>query len=244
MKIKKILITLIGIVSISFIFNCNAVQAALQSNGQTPATKNRDTWMTQIRAMESQGAGFGLTESIKADLTSSTGSNNIDIHMQKNTEYGAMALLSASSYGNPNKIGNGETTTGNSSGVVIPYNKEWTATQYTDYVGKTSFADRYIDYYVGSSWERKKGDGLLETQGWHSTTYVYAHGQNGGYNYCYVTPYGLVRNIGNGIFGFNNSGGWIQFNKWYWDSRFNIDSTTQISNAYTSRAVIINGEGI
>ena len=50
---------------------------------------------------------------------------NLDIHMEKNTEYGAMAILSASAYGNQNVIGDGETTTGNKSGVYMKLNKEW-----------------------------------------------------------------------------------------------------------------------
>ena len=45
--------------------------------------------------------------------------------MEKNTEYGAMAILSASSYGNQSKIESGGTTTGNKSGVYINLNKEW-----------------------------------------------------------------------------------------------------------------------
>ena len=68
--------------------------------------------------------------------------NNLDIHMQKTTEYGAMAILSVSSYGNPNKITSGETTTGNSTGVVMPLKYEWTQG------GDTTWYDsRYRNYY-------------------------------------------------------------------------------------------------
>ena len=39
--------------------------------------------------------------------------------MEKSTEFGGYALLSASQYGNPNKITDGGTTTGNVSGIVM-----------------------------------------------------------------------------------------------------------------------------
>lgn len=248
MKVKKILIVLIILIMISFTVQINIVEAALQSNGDTVAKKNRDTWMTQVRTMESLGGTLGLTETQNADLTSSSGSNSLDIHMQKNTEYGAMALLSASSYGNPNKIENGETTTGNETGVVIPYNKEWTAAQYTDLWNK-NVAERYINYYhtgygnPSKKIEERSGDAMLETQGWHGTTYFYAYLQGlGGGSYLLHAPYGLVRNIGDGIFGYNNSGGATGNLTSVHNSMG--DRTANISNSYTSRAVIINGEGI
>lgn len=250
MKVKKILVILIVLMMLSFTIKINIVQAALQSNGNAPATKNRNTWITQVRTMETLGGTLGLIETQNADLTSSSGSNSLDIHMQKNTEYGAMALLSASSYGNPSKIENAGTTTGNETGVVIPYNKEWTAAQYTDIVGKTSYAERYIDYYTG--YGIKKGDALIETQGWHATTYFHGgtdkevyvkYADRAGAN-GYYSVLGLVRNIGDGIFGYNNTGGpyvWAS-NDHKWGR--NGDHTAKIENAYTSRAVIINGEGI
>ena len=130
MKSKKIIIILMLIISFSLIFQINTVQAALQSNENAGVTKNRDTWMTEIRQMEILGGSLGLEETQNTDLTFIGESNKLDIHMQKNTEYGAMALLSASAYGKPDKIDDGDTTTGNETGVVMPYNPEWTAAQY------------------------------------------------------------------------------------------------------------------
>ena len=101
------------------------VEAALQANGGTPLTANQNDWISAVRQMQATGGTLGLTDTINTNLTSSN--KNMDIHMQKNTEYGAMAILSASAYGNPNKITDGQTTTGNASGIQIKLNEEWVA---------------------------------------------------------------------------------------------------------------------
>lgn len=249
MKAKKILIVLMIIMSFSLILQINKVQAALQANGDEPAKKARNTWMTEVRQMEALGGTLGLKETQNADLTSSSGSNNLDIHMQKNTEYGAMALLSASAYGKTTKIENGETTTGNETGVVIPYNSEWVAAQYTDYNGRTSYAERYINYYVANDNEKKRGDATLETQGWHNSKYRYVTywiQWNGNTGFIYTggrTPYGLVRNIeSGGIFGFCNRDIYGKF--WNGTVEQVAHDLGKIENTWTSRAVIVNGEGV
>ena len=73
------------------------VEAVLQSNGDTAATKTLDEWILQIRQMQASGGCLGLTDTINSTglLSNNT---NLDIHMEKNTEYGAMILLSASDY--------------------------------------------------------------------------------------------------------------------------------------------------
>ena len=101
------------------------VEAALQSNGGTPLKANLNDWIYYTRKMQEAGGTLGLTDTINEDLTSNN--KDLDIHMEKNTEYGAMVILSASSYGNPNKITDGQTTTGNASGIVMKLNKEWVA---------------------------------------------------------------------------------------------------------------------
>ena len=89
--------------------------------------------------------------------------------MEKNTEYGAMAILSASSYGNQSKIENGGTTTGNKSGVYINLNKEIVSagtiknsSLYTNANGK--YKNAYTASYVA-----KSGDAISETAGWHGS---------------------------------------------------------------------------
>ena len=58
--------------------------AVLQSNGNTPARYPLNTWPSKIREMEKLGGAMGLTETLNDNLTSTT-SNNIDVHMEKNT---------------------------------------------------------------------------------------------------------------------------------------------------------------
>ena len=252
MRLKKILITFILIMSLSFILQINNVQAALQSNTNAPVSKNRNTWMTQIRAMESLNGTLGLSEEINADLTPTNNSKNgLDIHMQKNTEYGATILLAASSYGRSNsKILSGETTTGNETGVVFPYNSEWTAAQYTVKYGNSSYDGRYINLYPSNG--QKSGDAYVETNGWHSSTSAYMgdkvwakwSGSNDPGSYIY--PGGIVRNTGTGVFSFNNCQTKhvkrYDVNKgYYWNPEKDV---ADITNTYRSRAVIVNGKDI
>ena len=100
-KTKILIVVLISIMALSILTPTS--NAALQSNGATATTQIISDWMMNVRGMESIGGALGLAETINSDLTSSSGSNNLDIHMEKNIEYGAIAILSASSYGNPNK---------------------------------------------------------------------------------------------------------------------------------------------
>lgn len=140
--------------------------------------------------------------------------NNLDIHMQKTTEYGAMAILSVSSYGNPNKITSGETTTGNSTGVVMPLKYEWTQG------GDTTWYDsRYRNYYDRNNETSRLGDALLETKGWHNSAY--------GWLNSYST---LIRGGSNGIFSYTEGN---SSDPGYWST-----------GEYPSRAVVVVGEGI
>ena len=147
----------------------NKSNAALQSNGGTPTAKNLETWLLQIRKMQELGGTLGRTDTINTeDLTSEA--TDLDIHMEKNTEYGAMAILSASAYGNPNKINDGETSTGNSTGVVIKLNMEWVAAGNISRSAQyTKASSRYKNMYT-TSYVAKNGDAISETAGWHSSS--------------------------------------------------------------------------
>ena len=147
------------------------VEAALQANGGTPLTANLNDWIKAVRQMQATGGTLGLTDTINTNLTSSN--KNMDIHMQKNTEYGAMAILSASAYGNPNKITNGQTTTGNASGIQIKLNGEWVAAgpSNTGAGNMKGAAGRYWNNYgTGNGSNSKIGDAMAETEGWHGST--------------------------------------------------------------------------
>lgn len=195
-------------------------KAVLQSNGNDGVTYNLSDWMLNVRKMEELGGAMGLSESLNDNLTTNGDSNNIDVHMQKNTEYGALAILSASSYGNPNKINSGETTTGNVTGVVMKFNAEWTAARRTDvYV---NCLNRYINTYE-RSYTAKIGDALYETYGWHNATAVW-FGDNAS---------GIVRSLNSSIFSFYAR-----------HQAYNNDYTAAVNRGYYSRAVVVQGEGI
>ena len=172
MKVKnKILTAMVFGTILSGLIIPNKANAALQSNGGTPEIKSSKDWMIQIRQMQELGGTLGRTDSI--NTTNLMGnSTDLDIHMEKNTEYGAMAILSASAYGNPNKIENGGTTTGNSTGIVINtsnYEKVSAVTNDTSFMYSRDVANRYKNEYAYMNDERKPGDATIETSAWHGT---------------------------------------------------------------------------
>ena len=165
------LILIISVFTLVLTFGTTFSKAALQANGNTPATKDLGTWMSSIRDMEATGGTLGLSETKDSTtLLPTSESNNLDVHMEKNSEYGAMAILSASSYGKQTPVANGETTTGNKSGVVINLNAEWVAAgMISGLANYNGAAPRYKDLYSASLQTKKNGDALLETSGWHSS---------------------------------------------------------------------------
>lgn len=174
MKSKKLIITLLMMTSILIVLMPNS-NAVLNSNGSTAAVGNSTNWIKWIRQLECLGGGLGLAETLNDDMTSSSGSNNIDVHLQRNTEYGAMVILAVSSYGNPNTIASGATTTGNETGIVYIGTKN-------DGEATASAADSSSNIYDGINvkyYDRYKendrtyyklGDATLETHGWQSGT--------------------------------------------------------------------------
>lgn len=175
MKAKSKIIIFIILTLVAIILVPQKTYAALQSNGQAGAAKNVDQWMLQARQMESLGGGLGLSETIdETNLTATSPSNNIDVHMQKNTEYGALVILSASSYGNPNKINSGETTTGNSTGVVMKTDSgEWVSAGAgitASTIWKNAL-ERYKNTYT-TTYEAKRGDAILNWHGSSSATWL------------------------------------------------------------------------
>ena len=180
------------------------VKAALQSNPNTQykTQYNPTTWMTQIRQIETSGNAMGLSETLNSDLTSSSESNGIDVHMMKSTEYGAIAILSASGYGNPQTLQSSsvKTTTGNKTGIYFSgSNWEWVAGGLSGSIF-SGVNSRYFDTYSGSQASARIGDALGSASttnpgcaGWHSASYS---------NWVYSSyPY-FVRGDG-GLFSFN-----------------------------------------
>lgn len=175
MKTKAKLIGCIIVLSVIMMYIPTRSKAGLQANGESVKQDSINNWLLNVRQMESSGGTLGLTDSInQTDLTSSAEtSNNLDIHMEKNTEYGAMAILSASSYGKPDKVNDGETTTGNKSGIYININKEWVAAGNPLITNYKNAKERYKNIY-SENYVEKYGDAVLN---WH-----------GAKNNCWITP--------------------------------------------------------
>lgn len=159
------------------------VNAGLQANPNTHyklISYAIDTWMLNARKMETLGEVMGLNETIDSTtLLPTSESNNIDVHMMKDTEYGAIAILSASAYGNPQTLQASatKTTTGNKTGIYYSgVNYEWLAggASNTMFTGKNT---RYYDSYTTASIaSARAGDALGNAStanpgatGWHSS---------------------------------------------------------------------------
>lgn len=114
MKNKKLILT--AIIAMAIIIFMQMPTLAYQSTSKGNSFENRVNnsssvtgWALGIRQMEASGAGLGLNETtLNTTTLVSTTSNNIDVHLQKNTEHGAMLILGASNYG---KQGDLTTTT-------------------------------------------------------------------------------------------------------------------------------------
>ena len=180
-KLKQILVTSALVLGMLTIGGTSS-KAALQANSATHATGKTATgasWIQSIREMEKSGQTMGLNETIGDNLVATSSSNNIDVHMMRTTEYGAMAILSASGFGWSGKLADApvKSTTGNVTGVYVPGNRgEWTAGVCADStVGKDA---RYYDLYTTNQTSAKVGDALgLDTyttnpgcSGWHGAS--------------------------------------------------------------------------
>ena len=230
MKVKNKILTIMVVgVALSTLIIPNKANAALQSNGGTPAKKNFRDWALQIRQMQEMGATLGRTDKIDTNTLISN-ATDLDIHLEKNIEYGAMAILSASAYGNPSKINDGETTTGNSTGIVININKErvsaWPDARISsDILG--NYNKRYYDLYEINNGmmpiSYKSGDALNETYKWHGA------GEWAGFNYQNC---GIIRAYSNSIFGFYGGDG----GEGYYNCNYTVPQA--------SRACIVVGTGL
>ena len=231
MKIKNKIITLLALIAAVLMYSSTS-NAALQANGKSTKTDTIGNWLLNVRRMEATGGTLGLTDTINTtDLTSSAStSNNLDIHMELNTEYGAMAILSASSYGNQNKINNGGTTTGNKSGVYITIenNGEWVSAGSTKSLELISTimnaSAKYKNIYKIKTYTAKSGDAIEETNGWHGSKENYWLSENYGG--------GLLRSYNGSIFSYYGN-----------DSNSYSDSANH-GNSHATRAVVVVGTGL
>lgn len=201
LKKQKALFIIVGFILITLVILQSKAYAALQSNPNTHYNesyqKGATTWMNEIRKMEEPDNAMGLKEELNADLTTKTGtnSNNIDVHMMRNTEYGAIAILAVSGYGNSATMQEStiKTTTGNVTGVYYTTtgkgdiaHAEFVAGGLSDIIfsGKNT---RYYDEYSNVSGENRIGDAMnlkwqnAEFANWATSKNLYFARNLGGY---------------------------------------------------------------
>lgn len=224
-NLRKHLLIIIAVAILILIATPLKSHAALQSNPTTHYNnsykKAPTTWMNEIRQMEAENGTMGLSEQFNSDLTTKEGtsSNNIDVHMMRSTEYGAIAILSTSGYGNPNTMQAStpeKSTTGNKTGVYYTTNnsidsnhREWVAGGLAGSIFGGANA-RYYDAYSTTNGAVKIGDAMnLRWQGAFASWVSLGH------------PY-FVRNY-YGYFGFDNN---------------------SASNTYFGRGVAVCGVGL
>lgn len=195
---KKYLMILFLTLSITLL-PMGGVKAALQANPNTHVKKTASAtnWITSIRKMEETNGTMGLSESLNLDLTSKE-SNNIDVHMMRTTEYGAIAILSTSGYGNPKTLQNSsiKTTTGNKTGVYFT-GDNWELNAGGFKSGFEGVNAKYYDTYTSSSSTVRVGD-AFECNKWHLAS------ENGWVDAVYPGYTYLSRDKG-GLFSFKGS---------------------------------------
>ncbi len=176
-KTYKQILTILLITLLLLIINSGKVNAGLQANKNTQYSKSDlpTNWIKNFREMEKTGQAMGLSEELEEDLTPKDNiSNDIDVHMIRSTEYGAIAILSASGYGNPSNDNVITSTTGNNTGVILDIN-------YFEAVGggRVNLAfqgmnTKYYDTYTSDINSARVGDAFGNNQtnnkgclGWH-----------------------------------------------------------------------------
>ena len=240
---RKIYFTLFIFFVAIIAFTINS-EAAYQSRPNFSSLVNTTTnsFFENIRKMESADGPMGLNAEFTVsdtEVKETSASNNIDVHMIKNSEWGAAVLLASSGYGAGRDDDAGTWTTGpnNYTGIYGMGNSNWEYTaSYCQKGGSTTTGStnyrsllhsyqgtKYVDQYVNKnnqatadydSFTVIKGDAIIDVMNLHS-----------GDKYL-VTSYNPVFLRGNvGVFAFYGGGG--------------------DSNGYiTSRAVAVCGAGL
>ena len=206
-NVKREVMTITLVIAGVLIIGGTSSKAALQANPTTHSagkTATGASWITSIRQMEAAGQTMGLNETLNTDLTSAE-SNNIDVHMMRTTEYGAVAILSASGFGNPKKLSEVsiKSSTGNVTGVYMGNRWEWTAGVCSASTVRKNA--RYYDLYTTSNTSAKVGD-ALGTDSTPNKGCTGWHGASGAY-WLNSAAFGFRRG-NNGVFSFDGGSNW------------------------------------
>ncbi len=218
MKIKKSAIVFtVGILT-AFMLT-GKVSATVQSRPGVTSLRNTiaNDFFVKIRQMEVEGGTLGKKAQLDSITYLDSSNNGVDVHMAKNTEWGAAAMLAASPYGSAPSGNSDASTTGNATGIyqMADGSFEYVAGIYNTtntYMSKLKNADsRYVDIYTGEV--AKRGDATLETKNWKNSS-----------NANFVTSGSPVLERGSSaLFGYDNSNG---------------------SSSSSSRAVLCVGSGL
>ena len=224
-----------------FFFIATISNAAYQSRPGFTALTNvtASDFFENIRKMETSEGPMGLNATLGEDFSDSSG-NGIDVHMIKNTEWGAVAMLASSGYGAGTDSAAGTYSTGsnNYTGVYGLGNGNW---EYTATLTSTASAasvrtnlekaykgngKKYLDYYTlqnsstntsYSSFPHKVGDATVETMNLFTGTKNLVTAGNP----CFIR-------------GNSNNGGILSFN----------NNNGNANSNYASRAVAVCGSGL
>lgn len=220
MKIKKSAIVFtVGILTVFML--TGKVNAAVQSRPGVTSLKNitANDFFVKIRQMEVEGGTLGKKAQLDSTTYLDSSNNGVDVHMAKNTEWGAAAMLAASPYGSAPSGQSDASTTGNATGIyqMADGTFEYVAGIYNtsnDDMSKLKNADsRYVNIYTGEV--AKRGDAILETKNWKNSSRAY----------FVESSYPIFLRSYNALFGYD---GW-----------------TGATNVYTScRAVLCVGSGL
>ena len=173
-------------------------EAAYQSRPNFSALVNTTSndFFKNIRMMESTDGPMGLSatfETSSTEVKETSSSNNIDVHMIKNSEWGAAVLLASSGYGAGSDNNAGTWTTGpnNYTGIYGMGNGNWEYTASfckqggSNVTGASSYnsilhhyqGTKYVDQYVNKNNQSSadydtftviKGDAIIDVMGLHS----------------------------------------------------------------------------
>ena len=200
--ISKFLIILICLLLISMIFSGN-VNAAIQSRPGFSALVNQTVveQFTEIREMETESGPMGLKATLDETSYNDTSGNGIDVHMIKNTEWGAVLMLSLSSYGGAtqSQIQTYSTGTNNYTGVYGLGNTgiwERTMTMVTTDGSTINTSNSYASTFRTMGIDPQYYDLYYTTSSMTNTSY------DSFYQYNYASAGGTVRsNGGAGFYG-------------------------------------------
>ena len=223
-KVKNKIITTLLICTSIITLKTTISEAVLESRPDSASLVNKSAseFFALIRRMETSEGPLGLNAVVTEVGTETSNSNNIDVHMIKNTEYGTVGMLAASIYGakTSNGMSNG-TTTGNATGVYqMGTNQNGDKNEYvagiygestSSYIKNIKDApQKYWDNYTLTK-TPKPGDGTLEIS-WGRTAWI--------------------------------SSKYPVFNPYYYSGVFYTGGDSGSPGNSSSRAVVVSGAGL